>query len=149
MSDAEAQERDLPYRPDGVAPFLSVADPELCKLGHEAWTDDASMQVLIDTLLERGLIREQSPAEGFDGPDDALYLLEAAAREWAVDLYADFELRITGAYPDVDFIVWRNSLKHAQDATLHQRVEFRPGVWAQPRLLRSAREKSAEGDVKR
>lgn len=118
-------------------------DPGLLKLGQEAWTDEASMVVFADRLLLEGKIAVESEVvqklatswyAGHDPVDDALYGLECDARSWLLAFYKDVEMRVTGPWPDVLFLVWFNDGQKGV-TTLCERVRFQ-GVIAQPRLLR-------------
>lgn len=124
---------------------VNAIAPSLRQLATEAWSDAASMQVFVDRLLEEGQIQMVTADESesrctWYGPDhshrdDALYRLECDAREWILRLYTDpFELRVTGAWPEILFVVYRNH-GGSEDATLSDRVEF-IGTVKQPRLLR-------------
>lgn len=128
--------------------FVRMSEVELSlrELAYAAWFDAASMQVFVDRLLEEGKIQavtddESQARRRWYGPDhssrdDALYRLECDAREWTLRLFSDsFELRVTGGWPDIVFVVYRN---HGDsDATLSDRAEFL-GVVKQPRLLRAS-----------
>lgn len=118
----------------------------LHKLARAAWSDTASMQVLMDRLLELGAIEGFPEFEherrvswyGTDhsAKDDALYRLESAAREWIINLHSsDLELRVTGPWPDIVYVVYRNDGPKGE-TTLSERVEFL-SVVKQPRLLRA------------
>lgn len=122
---------------------------------RKAWIDAVAMNVLVDRLLEDGHIvavdaasmdasHPRSLRNGFSSEhtlkDDALYLLECAAREWILKAHdAQLELRVTGGWPEILFVVYRNYGLDGWDATLSERIEFVPGVKRQPRLLRSSR----------
>jgi hypothetical protein len=127
-------------------------EPDLRALALRAWTNAEDMSVLVDRLLETDLIQGELDRRPFGcqrdahetarapfTADDGLYWLESAAREWTLDLFDELELRVTGGWPDIFFVVCRNPFSPNKgpargDATL-SRVEFE-GVLKQPRLLR-------------
>lgn len=105
---------------------------------EEAWHDLERFQVLADSLLEGGLeikaltgsIRRASAPSR----DDGLYDLECAVREWMIRqrFGEGFELRVTGAWPDLRFVVCAKD----DPAGFVNRATF-AGVEEQPRLLRA------------
>lgn len=128
--------------------------PSLEKLAEEAWTDADAMTVLVDRLLSDGLISpaaslaDQERRVAAYGPnhsakDDALFYLECRSREWILKLYhqryatptsSPPELRVTGPWPDIRFVVWGVGKTKA-----HGDLTFRISVFGvpeQPRLLR-------------
>lgn len=102
---------------------------DLCRLAHDAWTDVGSMLVLVDTMLERGLLLQGTSAN----PDVQLRHLEAAARIFIVRLYTDLEVDPVGAGPEEGWHVWRRW--HGENARV--RIPFCGPLW-QPRMLRHA-----------
>lgn len=113
----------------------------LVAFGVPAWTDETSMVVLSDRLLELGM----RPAHAYvrlpeaQTRDAALYQLECETRRRILEYLgaqmippARLELHVTGRLPDVAFIVFK-----LEGVTLTNRVEVVPGVLEQPRLLRA------------
>lgn len=123
-----------------------MPDPTtLTALAKSAWTDKASMAVLSDRFLELGM-RRRPTARSVTVPDEhaerdeALYHLECEVRMWILEYFgtrmippAALELRVTGKWPDVVFVVHRSGPPGSDTP----RVEVVPGVFEQPRLLRA------------
>lgn len=120
---------------------IEAIDPALRRFALESWTDEAKMEVLLDRLLEDGLVIAEDVGVVDDPADVTLLQLETKAREWILTTIDDvLELRTSGPgpWPNMSFVVYRNHAPASKraEATLSDVVRMN-GVRKQPRLLRS------------
>lgn len=121
--------KDLSWLMDHESSPAFPQTPENIKLVGDAWRDPESMKILADMLLMLGIVTAPSEEEAErqarvyvlrDPKDWALFRIEASVREWIVSSYSDLELRVTGSWQGLRFIVtYNSSSSHAR-----QRVSF-------------------------
>ena len=133
---------------------LVFATPELADLAQQAWSQADEMQVLADELLARGLVQQLTVEENADRcswyaddlprRDCAFLWLESDVRDWIlsqIKTTPPLELRVTGRFPDILYVVYRQNTTIRGATFRGERFELF-GVVEQPRLLRDPNERA-------